>query len=81
MVAIAKPRLIICISPPVSKNVFFDDDPDSRLATLILVYCRGNQLSFTGLGQNLSPVVNQIHEKLDDRIKGYDGLGRQCDAC
>ena len=61
--------------------VFFDDDPDSRLATLILVYCRGNQLSFTGLAQNFSSVVNQIHEKPDDRTKGYDGLGRWCDAC
>jgi len=36
----------------------------------------GQSTIFTGLGQNLSPVVNQIHEKPDDRTKGYDKLGR-----
>ena len=49
MVAIAKPRLIIFISPPVLKIVFLDDGLDSRLATLILVYCRGNQLFLPAL--------------------------------
>ncbi|SVD72978.1 uncharacterized protein METZ01_LOCUS425832 [marine metagenome] len=44
MVAIAKQRLIIFIFPPVSKKcLFLWRRPDSQLAALALVYCRGNQ--------------------------------------
>jgi hypothetical protein len=40
----------------------------------------GQSTIFTGLGQNLSPVVNQIHEKPDHLSVLHDGFGHLSDA-